>query len=346
MSGLARVLSTLTTLKDQVRIAAAIELMTGRRGHDMADNAAILGAVTLFPPERAACLIEAIVAGHAKNALAPSCALLRAAVTGSFAADPGLIAAAAAGLTASLPGDPELAPVDEWGRRRHVTPGAGAIVDLVRIAETVDARLAQRLARHLLAWPQTYGLDNALVPAVKRLLEGGAQRSGAAMKSLHAACLAHLEARAAEPLEAPRDWTRAGNIRCKCEHWTALGRFLASPTTETWTLKAAEQVRGHVEAEIRSAHADLDAETDRRGRPYSLICRKNCTSYERRVAQPPGAGRHRDPERDGQTLREWRALAVSLQPVFYLVRFAKLMLPTSVSCGLPRSNARAGEAAV
>jgi hypothetical protein len=120
---------------------------------------------------------------------------------------------------------------------------------------------------------------------MKRLLDGGAPRAGAAMESLLAACLAHLEARAAEPLEAPGDWSRDSAIRCKCEHCTALGRFLASPTSETWTLKAAEQVRGHVEGEIKKARADLDTRTEQRGRPYSLICRKNRASYDRRVAQ-------------------------------------------------------------
>jgi hypothetical protein len=55
--------------------------------------------------------------------------------------------------------------------------------------------------------------------------------------------------------------------------------------TETWTLKAAQQFRSHVEGEIRTAHADLDVRTERRGSPHGLVCRKNSASYERRVAQ-------------------------------------------------------------
>jgi len=283
--GLARVLAALTKLGDETRIAAALELLTKRRGHDKTDNDAILGAVALFPPERSARMIEGIIARHANDALAPCCALLDAAIAGRLAAKPKNLVTAARGLLASLPGDPALAPVDHWGRRRHVAPGAGVVVDLVRIAEAVDAELAQRLAEHLLAWPKTYSLDRALVPAVKRLLAGGARKSGAAIRSLHAACLAHLEARTAEPLEAPRDWLRTSSIGCSCEHCAALSRFLASPMTETWTLKAAERVRDHVEGEIKAAHADLELRTERRGSPHSLICRKNRASYERRAAQ-------------------------------------------------------------
>jgi hypothetical protein len=284
-SQLARLLAALTTLRDETRIAATLALLTARRGHGKSDNAAILGAVALFPLERAASMTEAIVASHASGAVAPCCALLRAALEGPFAAEPKHLAAAAKGLIASLPGDPALAPVDQWGRRHHVTPGAGVVADLVRIAEPVDAELARRLAAHLLAWPKTYGVDRALIPGLKRLLEGSARRSGAAMTGLLAACLAHLETRAAEPLEAPQNWSRAGDIRCSCEHCAALGRFLASPVTETWTLKAAQQFRSHVEGEIKRVRADLDVRTERRGSPHGLVCRKNSASYERRVAQ-------------------------------------------------------------
>jgi hypothetical protein len=284
-SDLARVLAALTKLGDETRIAAALALLTAQGGHDKADNDSILAAVGLFPPGRSARMIEDIVARHAGDALAPCCALLDAALAGPFAAEPKHLMSVAGRLVASLPGDPALAPADHWGRRHHAVPGAGVVVDLVRIAEAVDAGLAKRLAEHLLAWPQTYRLDHALVPAAKRLLGGGMRQPGAATKRLHAACLAHLEARAAEPLEVPGDWSRASSIRCRCEHCAALGRFLASPVTEAWTLKAAERIRRHVEAEIKAAHADLDVRTERRGSPHGLVCRKNSASYERRVAQ-------------------------------------------------------------
>jgi len=114
-SQLARLLAALTTLRDETRITAALALLTARRGHDKSDNAAILGAVALFPPGRAAQMTEAIIASHASGAVAPCCALLRAAIEGPFAAKPKHLAGAAKGLIASLPGDPALAPVDQWG---------------------------------------------------------------------------------------------------------------------------------------------------------------------------------------------------------------------------------------
>ena len=64
-----------------------------------------------------------------------------------------------------------------------------------------------------------------------------------------------------------------------------LARFLDDPTQKTWTLKAVEARRGHVEDVIRQAGSDLNVATDRKGRPYTLVCTKNQASYERRVKQ-------------------------------------------------------------
>ena len=108
---------------------------------------------------------------------------------------------------------------------------------------------------------------------------------GVAFGALYEACAAHLKARIAEPLEAPQDWTRPSRIGCKCQHCSALSNFLADPRLESWALRAAQQIRTHVETEIGRASADLDTETLRKGSPHSLIAVKNQASYKRRVAQ-------------------------------------------------------------
>jgi hypothetical protein len=110
-------------------------------------------------------------------------------------------------------------------------------------------------------------------------------KDGTAVQRLRIACLGHLRARVAEPLEAPRDWRRASNFACRCPHCGELSSFLADSERKTWILKAAEAVRGHVEGTIRKARCDLDVMTDRRGRPYGLVCTKNQASYDRRVKQ-------------------------------------------------------------
>jgi predicted 2-oxoglutarate/Fe(II)-dependent dioxygenase YbiX len=286
-SSLASLLTALTALEDTVRIEAALTRMASQRGHRRHDNTAILGAVALFPPERAAGMIEAIVAGHATETPGACCTLLGGAAAGPFATGPKRLAAATKSLIASLAGDPARVPppAHPWQRPHHRAPRPGAVAALVTVAEAVDTGMSRDLAAYLLAWPKTYGLDDVLIPAVKRLLKSGTPRSGTATVELLTACLAHLETRTAEPLEAPKNWKRASSIGCKCEHCTALSCFLADPATETWTLKAREEIRSHVEGIIRTAQADVDVTTERKGSPHRLVCRKNSASYERRVAQ-------------------------------------------------------------
>lgn len=57
------------------------------------------------------------------------------------------------------------------------------------------------------------------------------------------------------------------------------------PGRRTWIFKAAEAARSHIEQTIRRTRCDLDTATDRRGRPYSLVCTKNQASYDRQVKQ-------------------------------------------------------------
>jgi hypothetical protein len=183
-----------------------------------------------------------------------------------------------------LPGDPaRAAPRQPW--QRTIDVEAGFVVDLFTALEKIDDGLAHRVADYVLAWPKTYGLDGVLVPAVRRLTQSLETKGSAAVRRLRLFCIEHLRARVAEPLEAPRDWRRASALSCRCPRCAELGRYLADPERKTWAFKAAEADRGHVEATIRQARCDLDVTTDRRGRPYSLICTKNQASYERRKQQ-------------------------------------------------------------
>ena len=97
--------------------------------------------------------------------------------------------------------------------------------------------------------------------------------------------LAHLERRIGEPLEPPADWTRGAEIACTCPHCRGLARFLASPTERVWHFKAAQMERDHVAHSVTRQRCDLDLGTDKRGRPYTLVCTKNQASFERRVRQ-------------------------------------------------------------
>ena len=282
--GLARLLAVLTRFGDTDSIIAALDRLVAQHGHDNPDNAAILAALALFPEQRAAELLQAIVASNAVDAPGACGALLRVAADGMFKNCHERLIDAVTALLDALPGEPATAPKDQWGRPRLAKPDAMFVVDLVGIVDRVDAALARRAAEHVLAWPRHFDVDAVLVPAMTRLA-GDRRSAGPALDALLAAAITHREARIALPLEAPRDWIRPSGIGCTCPYCRDLVDFLADPLRESWTLRAAQQHRSHVEGEIKRAHADVDMRTERKGSPHSLICKKNQASYERRVRQ-------------------------------------------------------------
>jgi hypothetical protein len=280
----ARMLTLLTRLADTEHIDALADTVIAGGRHEKGDSEAILAALLLLSEDRMAVLLRRIVAGTAAISFSACGALLAHAVKTLPVERLASLAGAATALVESLPGDPSRAPPrDPW----HRDPGMSSsfVVDLFNAVGRVNEELAVRAADHVLAWPKTYGLDKVVVPGTRQLIESVMIRDKTAVQRLRIACRDRLRARVAEPLEAPGDWSRANDLACRCPHCVDLGRFLADPARRIWTLKAAEGARGHVEETIRKARCDLDAATDRRGRPYSLVCTKNQASYDRRKKQ-------------------------------------------------------------
>ena len=283
-SDFGRMLSLLARLGNPALLTRMLEKLMSRQGHDKADNPAILEALAQFEPTIAAGWLQRIMAANASEALGACAALLAGALKGAFAKTPAQLLGAAQSLVDQLPGDPASAPKDQWGRPSGGRPDAAFTMHLVDVVDRVDVGLADKAVAHILAWPRHFDLDRLLVPAAKGLIQSK-RRSRPALDAVYKAAVAHLETRIAEPLEPPLDWTRPSGIGCRCQHCRELSEFLADGTRESWTLRATQQVRTHVEDEIRRASADVDTETLRRGSPHSLICRKNQASYKRRVAQ-------------------------------------------------------------
>ena len=283
-SDLGRMLGLLARLGSAEFVERMLDKLTSRQGHDKADNPAIVDALRLFEPATGARWLQRIVTANAVEAPGSCAALLGGALERIFKKEPHQMIDAMQALVQQLPGDPAAAPTNQWGRPRGAKPNAGLVADLVAVIDRVDGDLAEATSRHMLAWPAHFNPDHVLVPAMKRLI-AARQRTGPAFDALHRAAIAHLETRIAETLEPPRDWTRPSEIGCRCQHCRELSGFLANATHESWTLRAVQQVRTHVEDQIRHARADVVTETLRRGSPHSLICRKNQASYLRRVAQ-------------------------------------------------------------
>lgn len=131
------------------------------------------------------------------------------------------------------------------------------------------------------------GLREVLVPDLKAIAGWlpEAPAAGPAYARLRQHCLAELRAATAKPVEFPTDWRREANLHCNCPDCRDLARFLADPSTPVGRFPLAEQRRRHVHGQIETHGCDCTHETERKGRPYSLVCEKTTASYERRERQ-------------------------------------------------------------
>jgi len=285
-SAAAQLLTLLAQLEDAEHIESMVTQVMTNGLHGKGDNQALLAALGLLPAMRAGELLTQVVQANAVRGLSACADLLRQAVLAGWSA--GHLQAAAGALVEALPGDPARPVPAENYLLRPQALDAQAIADLMAALCPIDTGLADRAANHLLAWPQTYGLDALLVPAMRLWAAIPLQPEifkAEPVQRLCAACLAHLEARVALALAPPADWRRANALPCRCQHCEGLARFLDSPDQRIWRFKAAEFSRTHVLSSIRGAGSDVDSVTDKSGRPYALVCTKNQASYERRVVQ-------------------------------------------------------------
>ncbi len=280
----ANMLALLTQLDDVAAIEGFLAGVTAEGCYETGDNDAIIGALDRLPSARRSSLVECVIAGTAAISFGACANLLaRTAAAWPDHRTPDLVGAATR-LIEALPGDPARAvPRSSWQDSPKVD--SSFVADLLTGLCAIDKALAKRAVDHLLAWANTYGLDVVLVPATRTVLDAVAPSCAAAVEPLRSACLVHLRARIAEPLAPPADWSRPVGFKCLCPRCTELARFLADPERKVWVFKAAEADRRHVEDTIKAARCDVDVTTDRRGRPYSLVCTKNQASYERRARQ-------------------------------------------------------------
>jgi len=278
-----RMLDAQARFGNAARIDGFLADVSADGSYAAADNEAIVRAAALLPPARATWLLARIVERNAGSHLSGCADLLRRCVEAppGSRGDPAKIGAA---LLDALPGDPANPPqTDIYQRPSPVT--SDFVHDFLAALCQIDAALAGRAVERILAWPTKYKPDDILVPAALAFASHPGSRAWPAVGRLREASLAHLRARIALHLEAPRDWTRSNPVTCKCADCHALGAFLVDPVQRDWRLRAAADRRTHIENNVRNSTYDLDLTTERRGSPHTLIATKNQASYERRAAQ-------------------------------------------------------------
>jgi predicted 2-oxoglutarate/Fe(II)-dependent dioxygenase YbiX len=270
-------LTTLVTLNEPTLADTFLTALSARPGFDIGDCKAIANAVGILPDDRQAALARSLIATSASQALAAAARLLTLL-------EPSIAQDAAKAAAAAVPAGPQnKSAFDDWRRGPGVSPSF--VADLMTGLCGIDAALANASVDRLLKNPAIYDFDDVLRPAIHRLLEDRNLAKKPAVLRLKQACLDHLNARTALPLEPPADWQRDSKLECKCVDCQALSRFLADATQPKWVFAAAQARRTHVEQSIRRSKADVKTATEKKGSPHQLVCTKTQASYERRRKQ-------------------------------------------------------------
>lgn len=275
-------LDHLLALDELEEVEAFIEGQVVTGSYSRVDNPSLVRALMRLPGLRALQLLLKLIEHHGPT-LPLDCADLLTQLTAVEDLAPHLQPLGQA-LLQSTCREPSAVPYSDYRMQPPpVTPELVTV--LLGALARIDANLARQALTWLLGHPDRYPMDTLLLPATLSLVNQPEIRDRPSLIDLRGAVRQHLQQRIAEPLAAPADFRRPSHLGCQCAACGELSRFLADPTQSIWRYKAAEGPRRHVEDRIGSSQADVDCTTDKHGRPYTLVCRKNQNSYLRRVRQ-------------------------------------------------------------
>ena len=290
--GQARMLRLLLETRDEEGAARFLRDVILAR-YDGSENEALAAVLDMLGPPGAAYFLLDMIGAHLRRRPAALLGLLwRLDEAPGAAADSAwdvvlreTVRAALEVLPAALPPEPEKDVL--WTASRRPTRfSETAVYHLFALAWRLglpDAAAAA--AGAVAAEPRVVAPDRAL-PAVLAKLhaeEGAAGSAAFARLWRHAADA--LLARSAEPPTPPGDWTIAANAGCRCEHCDRLRDFCKDPAARTARFPLRKDLRAHLHQIIDGQQLDIEHVTERRGRPFTLVCTKTRASHKRRLAE-------------------------------------------------------------
>lgn len=161
-----------------------------------------------------------------------------------------------------------------------------AIHDLFGLALSCGlADEAKAAAAAVNEYPKVVRPDRIIPAALDRLHRQEGLTGSAAYAMLWRHAVASLLARSATAPEEPRDWTIAGPAGCECQHCAKLRAFCQNPAARMERFPLRKDLRKHLHRVIDAHRLDMSHVTERRGRPYTLVCTKNRESYRRRLTE-------------------------------------------------------------
>ena len=269
-----RLLETLLRLEDARALSLFVDSVVRPRGVRKEEAEPLAAAAVLLEERRFHDLAEAL-AQQCQRELEPPARFLSGIAAIPSRRD--LAELVASRLVDSMPTEPRV----HW--RPTVSPTAlRYLFDALVTLESPT--LAETAATQISAQPHVYDLDDVVVPALIELAGSrGPELVRQHLATLWMTAVSHLEQRTKRPLGDPDDWSLDLALECKCENCQKLQAFVRSATERELRIRAAKAERKHLH-NIITRH-DLTSSTIRTGRPFTWVCNKNATAYQRRREQ-------------------------------------------------------------
>ena len=147
------------------------------------------------------------------------------------------------------------------------------------------AREAEAAAGAIAALPRLATPDRTLPAALRELHAEPGLANTVSFATLWRHSAGSLLERSATPPKEPRHWTIDADIDCECDLCADLRAFCNDPDARVARFPLRKDLRAHLHRVIDYHRLDIDHETERRGRPYTLVCTKNRASHRRRLAE-------------------------------------------------------------
>jgi len=150
------------------------------------------------------------------------------------------------------------------------------------LAVAADPPLA-RLIKHVLSREDKYDLTDSHLAAIFALEAWLVKKLAEPHRAISrwlAGCRSALESRVAQVPQKPADYRRPAKLSCRCSDCRELSSFLANANESVHRFAVRKDRRRHLHQIIESHKCDLTHATERRGRPYTLVCTKTTASYD------------------------------------------------------------------
>ncbi len=183
------------------------------------------------------------------------------------------------GLSGSLAKKEESVSSWSWGLGRDAELSPEAAGNL--LAAFLSLGLSEesgRVVSVLLDHPVCASPDRVIPRALESLLEF--KRTGS-FETLWKRAAEFLLERSSAPPEPPGDWKIASVAGCGCEDCDVLREFCEDPSAMEHRFKVNQSERGHIRDVISRHDLDITYRTEKKGRPYTLVCTKTRSAHQR-----------------------------------------------------------------